>query len=61
VERRFLSPPREFKTLYGAESRQTTLENFFVVRKFGNPIVKRFTKPKKYRQSNIMRYLRKKK
>ena len=29
VPKRFLSPPREFKRLYGNELRQTTLENFF--------------------------------
>ena len=29
VPKRFLSPPREFKRLYGNEMRQTTLENFF--------------------------------
>jgi hypothetical protein len=60
VERRFLSPPREFKTLYGPDYRQTTLENYFVVRRIVIPVVKRIKKEKIYRQSSIIRFMKKK-
>ncbi len=29
MSKKFVSPPREFKRLYGNELRQSTLENFF--------------------------------
>ncbi len=33
LPRRFISPPREFRFLYGREVRQTTIDSFFVVKK----------------------------
>jgi len=33
VPRKFVSPPREFRFLYGPEIRQTVLDNFVVVAK----------------------------
>jgi hypothetical protein len=61
VPKRFLSPPREFKILYGSELRQTTLENFFPVRQFVNPVIVSKKIKKKYVQSRIDEFLKVKK
>jgi hypothetical protein len=46
--------------LYGPDYRQTTLENYFVVRRIVIPVVKRIKKEKIYRQSSIIRFMKKK-
>ncbi len=56
VPKRFLSPPREFKYLYGSEVRQTTMENFFNVEKRVFPVVKVVKKEKIYIQSTIDKF-----
>jgi hypothetical protein len=44
--------------LYGAELRQTTLDNFFPVRKIVFPVVNSKKKEKKYVQSDILKYMK---
>jgi hypothetical protein len=56
VPKRFRSPPREFKYLYGSEVRQTTMDNFVKITKRECPVVKREKKEKIYVQSNIKKY-----
>jgi hypothetical protein len=59
VPKRFLSPPREFKKLYGNELRQTTLDNFFGISKNENVKVSKVEKKKKLIQLNIDAFFRK--
>ena len=56
VPKRFRSPPREFKYLYGSEVRQTMMDNFVKITKRECPVVKREKKEKIYVQSNIKKY-----
>ena len=58
VAKRFLSPPREFKMLYGSELRQTTMENFVTVSKFVYPVVKVIKKEKKFVQTSIVKFMK---
>ncbi len=56
VPKWFLSPPREFKYLYGSEVRQTTMENFINVEKRVFPVVKVVKKEKIYVQSTFDKF-----
>jgi hypothetical protein len=56
-----LSPPREFKKLYGAEFRQTTMDNFVSVSKIVVPVVTLKKSEKKLVQSRITMFLKCKK
>ncbi len=60
VPKRYRSPPREFKQLYGPEARQTTMDNFFKITKRVIPVVKCAKKEKIYVQSSIKKYLKRK-
>ena len=59
VPKRFVSPPREFKKLYGNELRQTTLENYFKLVKRNNIVVPGVVKKKRLVQLHIEKFFRK--
>ena len=61
MPKRFLSPPREFKILYGKEVRQTTMDNFVSITRHVFPIVKFEKKKRVYVQSSILKYTKCKK
>ena len=61
VPKRYLSPPREFKKLYGTELRQTTMDNFVSVSKLVFPIVNVEKKEKLFIQSSILNFVKSKK
>ena len=56
-----MSPPREFKTLYGNEARQTTMDNFVSVTKMVYPIVSVMKKNKVFVQPSILKFIKRKK
>ena len=47
--------------LYGSELRQTTMDNFVSVTKFVYPVVKVVKKEKKFVQSSIVKFMKRKK
>ena len=61
VAKRFLSPPREFKILYGKEVRQTTMDNFVSITRNVFPVVNVEKKKQVYVQSSILKYIKCKK
>jgi hypothetical protein len=61
VPKRFLSPPREFKKLYGAELRQTTMDNFVSFPKIVPSVIVVKERKKRFVQSCITKYLKCKK
>jgi hypothetical protein len=56
VPRRFLSPPREFKNLFGKELRQTRIDSYFVGKKMSSSRVSKAEFVRKLRQSRIESY-----
>ena len=53
-----MSPPREFKMLYGPDIRQTTMDNFVSVSKFVFPVVNVKRKEKVLIQSSILKFVK---
>ena len=60
LPRRFVTPPLEWRHLYGREMRQTSLEGF-VVKSENVVFEKRAIRKKKLQQSSITRYFSMKK